>query len=1434
MSHSHPAGLLEAYDSLTDKHLAGYFNNMRIRRHLLRSGLITRSGRILSEREYKLNIMKRDHQKYIRECLAQAIFHKVLDMERYHQLEVKKKLETLTKKERIQRFKGENTRRFIEDNMPSLSPRPPLGPRTNRGQKVLVDEGHSSPLALAAPRPYTAPGNMQPPIRLQPLPRNPAVETVPKITSGSRSKPSLMENTAPFPIGGRKAVTKFRNSVGNSQRMDPYRLPNISSYMMPIPPPPPPANGRSTRENRSEMWRRTFRPTTAPNGFEPVFARKSRSIYKTSPHSNAAITMIYLGKNVHLAYDNPDFRDEIKVYQQHCGGENLCVYKGKLLEKETFQFISKRHHGFPFSLTFFLNGIQVNRLSSCCEYKHRKGSRLGGKRGYFGFVCVERSSPCYKCIIAMGLDKKPTSARSKKEKIIEKREEGRKGEGTVRKAGENMTPRRNEIKGDKTCISDVFSTQEIKTRNREVVTAMEEMERKEKPRPDVWDNAQDTALKYDYEEDFEVDEEKQDEKANEEGQAEEQMKGTSKSPSDDEEDNLVPEKESETSSQKAPDAQDRVEDEDDGCSDNDSEEDKQGIKMTSLASFRSHHYSSGSEDESPLRDREVHTENSTEESSRSSSPQELSENDELGQPHLLIEESLETETEDQKVTKADVETKSPPRQEDFENILEEEIERGIPEMAESSSEKSRKQVSVGEKEKKSKLQEGSTSKVKDKKAGFLGVETGATKRDGVAEARPALSSSEEPPQVAREMSALENSEAAEEGDAPGRRDAALEEQGAAALRGEGAVKEVNPGEGLATAEPPALAEQSPGERGVPPGNAGGTQAGAEADGARRLGTAAGAPVGRNEDDASAKQALMLTVLEPEEAAWEGEQAPHTAAVANKQAALDWKHLREAAPPREAGTPDRRGARTAAALGEAAPGEMAAGAAGEEAPAEPADAGPRGDSATRARNGSAEAALGGQRPARESKGVGRTGAPPSPSAAEAGAGWILGPGGRPEDLCKEDAEEEDAVNETGPKTEYDGKERPPEELDAARERRKAGGPRTAVRAGGRERGEEAPAGAAEEERGLVEEKTAEEAGSGAENQAPVTASAASEDPGLLEDSLGGGESVLEATPGFEKSPANVTLSNVTALRKAGGTGRLRAAGDAQPEGGAGPRGGQEAAPAERRPGRGPGAAGAPAGGLGGQRPRDPRTPGQAEEPEAEDGEGRGAGEGARVLGTLEDAPGRGPPTAGRLREESVDEDLDNAGTLGTGVVQDRSTEGAGDRARAGEAREDPGPGGTAAQAPAGEREVLAGSKTAEGKATAKTAASLSEAAGEESCGGEDEGPRATAEGVAVEGSAVREGTVTPAPEGGEAAPGEPGDLEGKAPGQGKGQEAGTAQEHGGQESGAGEELQGQQRAACREGPRAAAAAHPGKPDFAGSQEEPTVERESEGAAAPLNH
>ncbi|XP_052034775.1 glutamate-rich protein 3 [Apodemus sylvaticus] len=646
--------LLATYNSLTDKHLTGYFNNSRIRRHLLRSGLITRSGRILSEKEYKINNMKQDHQKCIRECLARAIFHKVLDMERYHQLEIKRKLDTLARKERIQRLKGEHTRRFIEDNMPVLTPHPPAGPKTNRGHSVLAEEGRSSPLTPTAPRPYTAPGNMQPPVRLQPLLSNRQTRNGSKITSGSKPKSSMLESQAPFPLGGKKAMMKFRNYMDNSQKEDLYQLPHINSYQTPVPPTSQPQAGKSSRENRLESWRRKkLRPITAPNGLEPLFGKDPGRIYKTAPHSNAVITMVYFGKNVHLSYDDIDFRDEIKIYQQHCGGENLCVYKGKLLEKDTFQFISKRHHGFPFSLTFFLNGIQVNRISSCCEFKHRRSSRLGGKRGYFGFVCVEKASPCYRCIIAMGLDRKPSSTKPKKEKITEKKEEPpKKSQGKLRKDRENAPSKRNEMERKESSVSAAFSAEEIKLGVKEVRTAIEEMEWKGKAGQDVWEEDQDNAVKYDYEEDFEVDEEKQDEKVDdeEEDQADDQMSGGSKSPTEDEKDDQNPEKETETSSEKAVDARDS-ENEDTGCSDSE-EDDRQDVKTTSSISSRSHPYSSESEDESTEVGGEADSIDSEGGSSRSSSSQDLRETSDAGKPCFPPEEYLETEIEEQEITKS--------------------------------------------------------------------------------------------------------------------------------------------------------------------------------------------------------------------------------------------------------------------------------------------------------------------------------------------------------------------------------------------------------------------------------------------------------------------------------------------------------------------------------------------------------------------------------------------------------------------------------------------------------------------------------------------------------------------------------------------------------------------------------------------------------------
>ncbi|KAM6168310.1 glutamate-rich protein 3 [Erethizon dorsatum] len=1491
------ARLLAAYNSLTDKHLAGYFNNTRIRRHLLRSGLITRSGRILSEKEYKLNIMKRDHQKYIRECLAQAIFHKVLDMERYHQLEIKRKLETLARKERIQRFKGGHTRQSVENNMPILSPRPPVGPKTHRGHSILVNEGHSSPLTLTAPRPYTAPGNMQPPIRLQPFPSNPAVGTVPKLTSESRSKTSMLESEAPFPIGGKKAMRKLRNSTEKSQRMNPYQFPNIDSYMIPIPPPPPPPDGKHTRENKSETWRRRrLRPTTAPNGLEPLFTRDSGRIYKTSLHSNAAITMIYLGKSVHLSYDDDlDFRDEIRVYQQHCGGENLCVYKGKLLEKETFQFISKRHYGFPFSLTFFLNGMQVNRLSSCCEYRHRKGSRLGGKRSYFGFVGVERASPCYKCIIAMGLDKRPSSLKPRKEKSPEDREDLRKEEQKLREARVNWIPRRTETEEYKISTCAIFSVEEIIPEVREVRTAVEEIEHKEKLGQDVWEDNQSNTFKYEYEDDFEVDEDKQDEKANEEGQADDQMNRISKSPSKDEKDNLGPEKESAISLQKAPDAHDSEKDEDDRCSESELEEDKQGKLSASSASSRSHLYSSDSEDDSAERVREAHAEHSTDEGTGSSYSLELSENDEPRKSHLPNEESFETELEDQEIRKADMETKPLPKEESCGNILEEEIERGKQGITENSSEKSRKHAFKEEKEKnKSQLWDGSTAKVEDKQAGLPGVEEGAPDRNLVVEERAALNSNKESKQITQETHTLER-EATEAGEGPLHQDTDLMEDKAGAAQEEkaGANKFLS-GEQKPTAEQPALAEQLPEAREIPVDLASGVEVDEEEDG--RLGREELTLMGK----AAARDSVSLSGEEgPEEQALRRTEQAASPAVPQgsvKTALLDStaqssQHPQEEVTLREATTPEMREAEKEVAVSEAGFKRPDVDGSEEGAPTELEDTGRVEDAESLKEDGVEEATPGGEEPAKEGTEVleAETSSSSSTAEAEAEASRMRTSDGSPEDLPKEATTREETVTEPGPDRKDDREEMLPEELDVARERRKAERPATSLKETGSGKKVVTWADALKDEDTLGEEqklkeeerKTTKEIRSegrakvrrnkkesDAEDVEPTEATDLTEGTELLEDSPGERvDNLLEATPEFEKLPEKVTV-----LRKEEEAG-LRESVDTEHEGWAERQGQESMAPSQQGEGPGYGGEGTSEG-PGSEPPGEGKVPdltildtGQAQECAALDHGGL-----AGLAGRDEEGPLQGPEgiravtvtqeavpegdcrMAKKFYEEAENEDPEEDGdqksTLETGMMEDSSAER--DGATGGEtimAEEERGAAGTAAE----RKEVLADLKKAEGKTVANTAVPSSDVAGEETSlkGDQGLGKTAAEERAVAEEMALSRGEVTasftarpgvgvppePSKEGGEAwrlgQGGEGGEAEATQPAGSAQAEAGAGSGDPGPVAGAAEESSQERESEPSRGSPEAVVTLPVKSDFSGTQEkrERTVQRQSESADVP---
>ncbi|KAL6107800.1 erich3 [Pungitius sinensis] len=395
MSHL-SAGLISAYNSLTDRHLAGYFSNTRIRRHLQRAGLITRSGRIVPDKEYRHALIQRAHQRHVRECLAQAIFHKVLEMERVHQIEIKRKLEEFARRERVHKIKVERPKRYEEDIVRILSPRPPAGakcgPKQHSGPEGEHSESSESP---GSSRPNTAPGKMQRPVRLKP------------IRSSGRLLQSSNESDRPLHCTVDKAPRRRVTTAEVSHGISPYCLPAINNFVTPVPPATRRKERAGAKVTASGALRgRRLRPTTASSGPDVT---EDPPVLRSSVHqSKVCVNMIYFGKTVHLSHDLTDARDEVKVFQQHCGGENLCVFRGRLREGETFQFISRRHRGFPFSLTFFLSGLQVERLSSCCEFKHRKGPRLGGRHGHFGFCGVEGASPCYKCIIAMGLDKKPT------------------------------------------------------------------------------------------------------------------------------------------------------------------------------------------------------------------------------------------------------------------------------------------------------------------------------------------------------------------------------------------------------------------------------------------------------------------------------------------------------------------------------------------------------------------------------------------------------------------------------------------------------------------------------------------------------------------------------------------------------------------------------------------------------------------------------------------------------------------------------------------------------------------------------------------------------------------------------------------------------------------------------------------------------------------
>ncbi|CAF4936953.1 unnamed protein product, partial [Rotaria socialis] len=162
---------------------------------------------------------------------------------------------------------------------------------------------------------------------------------------------------------------------------------------------------KAVDENKKSPSRVSFVYPTRLSPRTSISTRaKTTKIIKSNVNlkNHSQITMVYLGSQTHIDYDQSlqqQNSSEIIVMQQHCGGENLILFKKNLQQNEKFTFESRRHFAYPFALSLYVNGLIDCRISVCCEYKHKIGLPLGGKRASFAILNVQGGKPCQTFVI---------------------------------------------------------------------------------------------------------------------------------------------------------------------------------------------------------------------------------------------------------------------------------------------------------------------------------------------------------------------------------------------------------------------------------------------------------------------------------------------------------------------------------------------------------------------------------------------------------------------------------------------------------------------------------------------------------------------------------------------------------------------------------------------------------------------------------------------------------------------------------------------------------------------------------------------------------------------------------------------------------------------------------------------------------------------------
>ncbi|XP_018647141.1 hypothetical protein Smp_127640 [Schistosoma mansoni] len=376
------ASFLEAYNSLTDKHLINYFSTSRMRRHLINNGLITENGEVIPESEYKETKIRENLKRAFLEVIAHAIVEKSLEVERLRQGKLQRDLEELCRLNKVKRLREE---------------------RQQRSEEAIL-----SKLIIKSPR------------------------SLEKLEILETHDPDKMNNQNKQQNINKKNQIKRKYSQKNKQTImsllpysqSPYRKPKSSLH-------------RSSSCSNKKVYNEQTVPSTKHSRHynqsnerdiqEPKNNTHNVSMqmdHDTTKQTSCIVKLMYLGisrteesKIQHTIDQQKNKKEEknsmnnttnnndtnqslsrlVTVIQQPNGGNTHTLFKGLLQPGDTFQIISKRVYGFPFSLTIYVDGTQDTRVSACCEYRHRQGARIGGKHGHFVYLSVEGSFPCFRC-----------------------------------------------------------------------------------------------------------------------------------------------------------------------------------------------------------------------------------------------------------------------------------------------------------------------------------------------------------------------------------------------------------------------------------------------------------------------------------------------------------------------------------------------------------------------------------------------------------------------------------------------------------------------------------------------------------------------------------------------------------------------------------------------------------------------------------------------------------------------------------------------------------------------------------------------------------------------------------------------------------------------------------------------------------------------------